>query len=548
MDKSSMKIQKQITLYHGSKAEFTQFDESKISTGDSSDFFGKGFYLTDSKSVADFYAHQIAKKEFITHYTPTGIFKTDEPHYEKDADAKAAKNKHINRFVVTGKILDSEKYIISEKFKQAIITSFDKYSGFGKESAERVFDYMRTEGNKEKINEYRGELWYVIKQLGFADKQIVEDIVSFIKGMGYIGVKYPSDRSYEVNEWGRLNSNAYNYVIYDSKAIAPADKPLEIDFKGYDKYIVTFSGGKDSTATFLHLLELGIPKEKIELWHQEIDGRGRHFFDWEVTTAYCRAFAVHFGVPIYFSWKEGGFYGEMMRDNAKTAPIVFEDENKNLIKVGGKDGKILSRKMFPQLSPDLSVRWCSSYLKIDVNGIAIRNQSRFSGIKTVVISGERGEESANRAQYAELEPDRADNRGGKYVDRYVDRIRSIKNWSEEEVWKIIERWKVRVHPAYYMGWGRVSCKWCIYGNKNQFASAYHLSPEQGDEIVALEKVFGKTIKRDRPLSQLIQEGKPYEAITEELKAVALSKEYPLSIVMDKWELPAGAFSKDCEIR
>lgn len=42
---------------------------------------------------------------------------------------------------------------------------------------------------------------------------------------------------------------------------------------GYDKYIVAFSGGKDCTACFLHLLDIGIPKERIELWHHEVDGR-----------------------------------------------------------------------------------------------------------------------------------------------------------------------------------------------------------------------------------------------------------------------------------
>ena len=63
----------------------------------------------------------------------------------------------------------------------------------------------------------------------------------------------------------------------------------------YDKYIVTFSGGKDSMACFLHLLEHGVSIDKIELWHQEIDGRGEHFFDWEITPDYCRKFAEAFG-------------------------------------------------------------------------------------------------------------------------------------------------------------------------------------------------------------------------------------------------------------
>ena len=46
-----------------------------------------------------------------------------------------------------------------------------------------------------------------------------------------------------------------------------------IDLLSYDKYVVSFSGGKDSTATFLYLLEHGVPVDRIELWHQEVDGR-----------------------------------------------------------------------------------------------------------------------------------------------------------------------------------------------------------------------------------------------------------------------------------
>ena len=268
----------------------------------------------------------------------------------------------------------------------------------------------------------------------------------------------------------------------------------------YDKYIIAFSGGKDSTACFLHLLEIGIPIDKIELWHHDVDGRSQQFMDWECTESYCKAFAAHFNVPIYFSWKQGGFMREMLRNNSRTAPIIFETPE-GAQTVGGIAGKQSTRLKFPQVTADLKTRWCSAYLKIDVMAAAIRNQARFNGIKTVVLSGERGEEGKARSTYAILEADRSDNRNGA-SKRYVDRWRPIRDWTESEVWAIIERYKVRVHPAYYLGYGRVSCKWCIFGNKNQFATSYSISPDQGEKIIALEKEFGYTIKNGTDLRLL----------------------------------------------
>lgn len=112
------------------------------------------------------------------------------------------------------------------------------------------------------------------------------------------------------------------------------------NFSNYDKIIVFFSGGKDSLATVLSLLEAGVKPEKIELHHHSIDGKeGELFMDWACTESYCQAVADYLGIPLYFSWKEGGFEAEMLRENSKTAPIIIQDENFNEIKSGGTIGK-----------------------------------------------------------------------------------------------------------------------------------------------------------------------------------------------------------------
>jgi 3'-phosphoadenosine 5'-phosphosulfate sulfotransferase (PAPS reductase)/FAD synthetase len=321
------------------------------------------------------------------------------------------------------------------------------------------------------------------------------------------------------------------------------------DLHSYDHYIVSFSGGKDSTACFLYLLEQGVPKEKIELWHQEIDGKGETFFDWEITPDYCRKFAVAFGVPIYFQWKEGGFKREMLRENSLTAPTCFELPNGCINKVGGERGKLSTRLKFPQASADLKVRWCSAYLKINVYSTSIINQERFRNKRTIILSGERGEESPQRAKYKIFEPDRTDLRNGKIYTRHVDRFRPVRDWKEGQVWQIIEKYHVRVHPCYYLGWGRCSCKFCIFGNKNQFASAAKISPEQTQYIVELEKLFKCTIKRNMDLQTLIDSGSPYDnTINGFLTALATQHIYNVPIIIpddDVWLLPAGAFGEAC---
>ncbi len=202
-----------LILYHGSNKSFNSFDDNKLGSGEGGNLFGKGFYLTDSEEIAKFYAKVVSKKDHITGYKQTGIFGTNEPIYKTDADELSDKNIHINKFSVNGNILDVENYIIDNDFKKYIIWLMEKNSGFGKSSrsiAERTFDYLRN--NKNRISHYRGELEYIIQHLGMGDENFVEGIKNYIIKMGYDGVKYPSDKSYE-------GSGAFNYVIYNKNVI-----------------------------------------------------------------------------------------------------------------------------------------------------------------------------------------------------------------------------------------------------------------------------------------------------------------------------------------
>ncbi len=318
------------------------------------------------------------------------------------------------------------------------------------------------------------------------------------------------------------------------------------DLSIYDRYVVLFSGGKDSVACVLRLLELGVPREAIELHHHDVDGQeGSNLMDWPITRDYCRAFARALGLKLIFSWKVGGFEREMLRQDSLTSPIAWESESGQILSSGGTRGKANTRQMFPQVTADLTQRWCSGYLKVDVGARVLTSEPRFTQGKTLVLSGERAEESSARARYQVFEHDRSDNREGKRVVRHIDHWRAVHAWDEQQVWDIIQRHGINAHPAYHLGWGRTSCMKCIFGSANQWASVRLIDPQGFEEIALYEERFGKTIHRQLSVRDLAARGTPYD-MDPAVVSLALGEHYPQEqILVDPaaWKLPQGAFGE-----
>jgi 3'-phosphoadenosine 5'-phosphosulfate sulfotransferase (PAPS reductase)/FAD synthetase len=326
------------------------------------------------------------------------------------------------------------------------------------------------------------------------------------------------------------------------------------DLSSYDHFIVAFSGGKDSLACLLHLMDAGVDRNKIEIWHHSVDGHeGSTLMDWPCTQMYCYAVAEHLRMQrrFYCSWRVGGFEGEMLRQDSPTGEIGFEHPaiasksptgSSSWSLVGGKGPKGTRRK-FPQLSASLSTRWCSAYLKIDVAARAITNQERFLGKRTLVITGERAQESSSRAKYGQFEPHRT-----MTQSRHVDQWRPIHPWSEEQVWSLIRQHGIVPHPAYYLGFGRVSCMKCIFGDKDQWATVRELDPEGFASVANYEADFGITIRRDMSIIEAANRGTPYE-MQEPWRSHAMTPpdrvyKGPIHINPADWQLPSGAYKKD----
>jgi len=352
----------------------------------------------------------------------------------------------------------------------------------------------------------------------------------------------------------------------------PAPILTAAEINAYDHVIVAFSGGKDSMACLLHLLDIGVERERIELWHHDVDGReGSDLMDWGITRAYCRRVAETFGIPLYFSWKVGGFEGEMTRNESLTSAVRFEEpitrefawgtgHAVTLRQIGGTRGKHNTRMRFPQISADLQTRWCSGYLKIDVCSTALRNQERFVGKRTLLVTGERAEEGSvskdgtpqGRAAYKTFEPHRSDLRNGKRVKRHIDHLRPVHAWDEATVWGIIEQYRVNPHTSYKLGFNRCSCMPCIFGNADHFATVRAIDPERFDRLTGYEGAFtahhGKTVtmKRKVSLKVLADKGTPYKMREADIaEALADTFNAPIILPVGEWKLPSGAFKESC---
>ena len=344
----------------------------------------------------------------------------------------------------------------------------------------------------------------------------------------------------------RDDDKASQLLLFDSielceavPATCVADVQTMPILEDYERILVAFSGGKDSVALLLNLIDCGVPREKIQLHHHLVDGEDDDgLFDWPVTKAYCSAVARAFGIPITFSWRVGGLEREMLRNEEPTAPTAIPHGGGYRL-VGGS-GPAGTRRKFPQQSADLSVRWCSSYGKISLMDSWITNDEQFRHGKTLVLTGERAQESSARAKYKVFEPHRSDNRAGARVKRWVDVWRAVHGWSEEQVWAIIARHRVQAHPAYHLGYGRLSCRSCVFANKHQLATNRLIAPVQFARIATRESEFGVTIHRKYTVTELADLGTPYD-VQQRWIEVANAHTFNMPVFVDEWTMPLGAF-------
>ena len=85
---------------------------------------------------------------------------------------------------------------------------------------------------------------------------------------------------------------------------------------------------------------------------------------------------------------------------------------------------------------------------------------------------------------------------------------------------------------------------CIFGSAHQWASIQAIAPDRFNRIAQYEQAFNCTIQRTESITNQAQRGTPYpETQDAERVAIALSDTYDQPIVLQSWQLPAGAYGE-----
>lgn len=353
----------------------------------------------------------------------------------------------------------------------------------------------------------------------------------------------------------------------DSEHFKKIYLPRLLPLEEYDLIVVLISGGKDSVACYLKLIELGVPKEKIEFWHHDIDGgHPTRRMDWKCTQNYVKALADAEGVKLRVSYRVNGFFGELYRIGA-SEPIEWIDPDTGEIRQCKLSSNYLKcrelkeqateemeellkqygyRMKFPAKTGDLSRRWCSAYLKICVADTVVSNLDRLGELEE--LSGKRHKFPAKGGTHsgrwcsgnlkaavqdsvtANLEETKHDKkilivsgerRGesagrSKYNEMEIHRTnatakahRVVHQWrccidySEKDVWELLKRHHINPHPCYRIGWNRCSCMMCIFSTPRLFAGVKELFPDAYASLRHDEEVLGFTLDNKKNLDEFI---------------------------------------------
>ena len=236
--------------------------------------------------------------------------------------------------------------------------------------------------------------------------------------------------------------------------------------------IVALSGGKDSVATLIKVLETG----------------------WVPEVVFCDT-----------GWEHPKLY-EYLKYLERALPIGdirFLKSNK----YAGFIDMVIQKKRFPSTM----ARFCTEVLKVEPMIDYLLDEV---GHSFIVYQGIRAQESEKRRKmrpsctyfkyYLEPYGYTADNKPKYHKYRKSDVLafvesgylhdvqRPVFELSADEVFDVHKSWNIEPNPLYKEAFGRVGCFPCIQANSKEVWNIYNRYPERIEEIARYEKQLGTT--------------------------------------------------------
>lgn len=242
---------------------------------------------------------------------------------------------------------------------------------------------------------------------------------------------------------------------------------IPVEIRDHETYIVSYSGGKDSTATLLWALD-NLPRERLRIIFCDTGA------EWPETYNYLKYIEQHLGVTI-----------EHIKNGNKPLPMPASGrERQTWVNATSLLDMIRQRGMWPSAR----MRYCTKYLKQWPLRLHVPSSS-------VLLFGERRVESKRRASL-----EKWDINGAGFHKSPV--FRPILNWSDSEVWNYLHSHHILPNPVYNYA-TRCGCWCCIMAPKVQVMSFCKLHPEIAQKAADLEQEIGHTWKKGQSIGSLL---------------------------------------------
>ena len=244
--------------------------------------------------------------------------------------------------------------------------------------------------------------------------------------------------------------------------------------------VVSISGGKDSTALWLHALE----RKTENILPVFADTGHEHPTTYEYVDYLERELGEIKRVKADFSKqikKKREFVNTKWREQGVPEEII-EDASSVLKPTGNP---MLDLAIWKGRFPSTRARFCTTELKVIPIMEDVYNPILDRGDKVVSWQGVRADESSARSKLTVYEE----------MPEGFDVYRPILKWTVKDVFQQHVKHGIKYSPLYLEGMSRVGCMPCIHSGKSEIYEIARRFPEEIERVAKWEKIVAKASKR-----------------------------------------------------